>query len=166
MNSKKVKIVLIGVAFTFLSLAYLLILDFFVLGNISDWSMKLFQKYLIIDFNIQDKILIRWFPLLLSIIVIYTKDMGTKSFIRLILSGYITVSFSLLLGYFLAVITWTSGGAISPLLPEYIKYQPFTNYWALFILFGIVLAIWLHFKKGKESSSELIDDNSSERSAR
>ncbi len=54
------------------------------------------------------------------------------------------------LGLIIALLTWTNEGTENPLLPEYLKYQPFHYYWTVFIVLGLILSIsYLYILKKK-----------------
>ena len=54
--------------------------------------------------------------------------------------GICTIFLSILIGILIGINTWLPYKS-SPLLPEYIVEQPFSNYWTIFIIFGILISL-------------------------
>lgn len=135
----------------------MLFINNFVLVVLGDWTMQIANKFLIINLTIIDENLIRWFPFIVGLTCALTNVKDLQVLVERVFWTLLTVIGFLLLAILVALFTWSSNGADSPLLPEYIKYQPFMNYWTVFIALGITLPmiqlIWKR-KKNAEVNDE------------
>ena len=121
--------------------------------------MAMSNKFLVFDWTIVDKNLIRWFPLLLGMVYTMIGVKNLELFIRRVFLTILTTLAMILIAVITGLYTWTSESGPSPLLPEYLKYQPFTFYWTVFILIGIIMPFFPMIKRwiNYDRNNELID---------
>lgn len=134
-------------------------IGFYVLINLGDWTLAFANKYLILYWTGTDINLIRWFPLIVGIVCTIVGVNDLRVFIKRVFWTLLTVVAFLVLALFIAMLFWTSEGGPSPLLPEYIKYQPFANDWTVFIALGVLLPMIPLIRKRRDNvdNDELID---------
>ena len=127
-----------------------------------DWTMKMFKKYLVFNLTSIDRLLISWLPLILAFAYSFAGIKKIQEFIKKVLWTITTVLVFFLAGIAVGLMTWTSDGGDSVLLPEYLKYQPIKYYWSFFIVLGIISpaipTIISYLKKSNSSSDEIIDN--------
>ena len=140
------------------SIGLMQFLDFVVLMHLDNWTLKFFGQFLIYDWTSLDKNLVRWFPLLIGILMLIKKPKDSTTIFKSIMMSLAFIFFSIIIGIIVALYTWTNEGAESPLLPEYIRYQPFQNYWTMFVLSGLIISILFYLKKSKKIENNLIDN--------
>lgn len=119
--------------------------------------MKFFGKFLIFELTSLDRNLVRWLPLLIGTVMLIKTPKDTRTIVKSILISLATVFFTIILGIIIAINTWTNEGTDSPLLPEYIRYQPFQYYWTTFILIGLIISTLFYIKKRSKYEENLID---------
>ncbi|MFT6280946.1 MAG: phage shock protein PspC (stress-responsive transcriptional regulator) [Salibacteraceae bacterium] len=139
--NQSLKIILAGLVLCIMTQALMLFIDLYVLFHLGEWTMEIANKFLVFNWTITDKNLIRWFPLIVGVACALANVKDIQALIKRVFWTLLTVLGCLLLAYIVALFTWTNEQADSPLLPQYIKYQPFVNYWTLFITFGILIPI-------------------------
>ena len=157
LQNPSVKLILIGLVFCIFTHALMFFLDYFILTQIGKWAQDIFSRYLIFHWTTLDRLIIRWFPLFITGIYIFS---GMKSASQLLYQFFwITLSILMffLLAVFVALFFWTNDGGDSPLLPDYLRYQPFANYWTLFIALGILLPLIPFWTRKEKYHEELID---------
>lgn len=138
---KTKQILLVSAIICVFTIMITILLDLYVFPNLSGLINKWSQKYLIFNFNIFDYNLIRYFPLIAMLTLLRKQNITVKYLIKINAIVLISILLSISIGFVVAINTWTNASAISPLLPTYIKYQPFSMYWTLFILLGISLPL-------------------------
>lgn len=147
----KLKIFVIGILLCSISYGLMFLLDYFIFIKLGDWTLPLFKKYLVIHLTLTDMFLVRWFPLILAVSQILTNINATKIYFKTVLWSFVSVIGMLISGILIALLTWTNEKAESPLLPEFLKYQPFEYYWTIFIIGGLMISILImYFLKRKE----------------
>ena len=116
------------------------------------------SKYLIINFNGIDNLLLLFFPAITFSYFLLKRIVQPKVFLKTVLLTFLTVTLTVLSGIIIAIGTWTKSGS-NPLLPGYIRYQPFSHYWTIFILLGIFIPIILHHfqKQTPLQNNQIID---------
>lgn len=124
---------------------YLFILGLGQLGNL---TLKSFHKFLIVNLSMIDTILLCFFPIILGTVFILHKSTNYRLLLKIILQTFLTLILSVVAGIFFAIVSWEEKSS-NPLLPEYIRYQPFSFYWTLFICLGIFIPITYYFLKKK-----------------
>jgi hypothetical protein len=144
------KILLIGLVLCILSEGILIFIHLYLIGHLGEWTYPVVNKYIIIEWTKSDSNLTRWLPLIVAIFYIISGKRKIEEFIKRVFLTLLSFIGFFVLGILFALIFWTSEGGGSPLLPEYIKYQPFAHYWTIFIAIGIILPIIPIFKNRKE----------------
>ena len=139
--NQSLKIVLAGLVMCIMTQGLMLFIDHYVLVHLGDWTMAMTNKFLVFDWTITDKNLIRWFPLIVGVACAIIGVRDLQIFIKRVFWTLLTVLGFILIAILIGLFTWTSNGGDSPLLPEYLKYQPFSNYWTVFIAVGILLPL-------------------------
>lgn len=151
-----IKILLTGLVLCLLSQGILLFIHLYLIGHLGEWTMPVVGKYIIIDWTKSDSNLIRWLPLIVGIVYIISGKRKIDEFVKRVLITLLSFIGFFLLGILFALIFWTSEGGGSPLLPEYVRYQPFKHYWTIFLATGIVLPLIPIFK---DRNDELRDQD-------
>lgn len=158
----KLKIVLTGLVLCLMTHTLRLFLDHYFLIHMGDWTMKIFKKYLVFNLTSIDRFLISWLPIILAIAYSFAGIKKIQVFIIKVMWSITSVIVFFLLGIIVGLMTWTSDGGDSVLLPDYLIYQPIKYYWSFFIVLGIVLpaipTIINYLKKSDSSSDEVIDN--------
>lgn len=146
-------------AMCLLTVGLMWFIDLYVLWHLSDWTLALANKYLILNWTGTDRNLVRWFPLIVGIVCTMVGVTDLRIFIKRVFWTLLTVMAFLVLALFIALFFWTIEGGPSPLLPEYIKYQPFANYWTVFIVLGVLLPMFPLIRKRRDTAGndELIN---------
>lgn len=124
--------------------------------RLGDWTFDHFQQFLIVQLQPLDRMLMQWAPVLWSVpIVVYGLNYP-RQLLGMTALGMGSMSLSLCAGIAWSLFTWKPDTS-SPLLPEYIRAQPFDHYWTVFLLVGIALPIvWMmatHRKKVKDGNT-------------
>ena len=148
--NQRLKILLSGLVLCIMTQSLMLFIDQYVLVRLGDWTMTMDNKYLILNWTILDKNLVRWFPLIIGISCVIFSVKDVHILVKRVFWTLLSVLSFIVIAILIALFTWTNDTADSPLLPEYIKYQPFVNYWTVFISLGILLAIIPIAKSRKE----------------
>jgi hypothetical protein len=149
--NQNLKILLTGLSMCIATLAFIVFIQLYVFNHLGDWTMATVNKFLVFHWTTLDNNLIRWLPLIVGVAYVISGKKRIDRFIKRVLLTLLSVIIVLILGILIALITWTSDGADSPLLPRYIKYQPFENYWTVFIVIGILISTIPIFFNQKES---------------
>ena len=144
--NQNLKIISFGILLSSISFGLLLILYYYVFTKLGDLTLPLTKKYLVFNFTSIDQGLIRLFPLIIALIHVSFRDKETKAYFRNVLWIYLSIMTMIFLGFIIALLTWTNDEAENPLLPEFLKYQPFKYYWTLFIVFGLIVSISYFYK--------------------
>lgn len=137
-----------------LSIELMLIIINYLFANIGTWTMAISNKYLVINFTPIDKILITFFPVVPAFIHSIGESINITAFLKQALWLFISVILFFIAGLGIGLLTWTTTSSISPLLPNYLKYQPFTYYWTLFLIPSILIpVIFPIYRKMKRENS-------------
>lgn len=96
----------------------MLFIDHYFLIHLGDWTMAMSNKFLVFDWTIVDKNLIRWFPLLLGMVYTMIGVKNLELFIRRVFLTILTTLAMILIAVIIGLYTWTSESGPSPLLPE------------------------------------------------
>ena len=155
---QNVRIIIYGVLLCILSYGLMLILDYFVFVKLGDLTLPLTHKYLVINLNSIDRNLIRSFPLLLAIIQISVRRSQTKIYFKTVLWTFVSIISMMFLGLIIALLTWKHENIENPLLPDFLKDQPFDYYWTIFIITGLLISIIISYllKMKKENCVQTI----------
>ncbi|MFT6500962.1 MAG: phage shock protein PspC (stress-responsive transcriptional regulator) [Crocinitomicaceae bacterium] len=153
------KMILAGLVLCIMTQALMLFIDHYVLVHLGEWTMEIANKFLILNWTTVDKNLIRWFPLIVGLACALANVKDIQVLIKRVFWTLLTVLSCLLLAYIVALFTWTNEQADSPLLPQYIKYQPFVHYWTVFIAFGILVPMVPLFRdrRKRAGNNNIID---------
>ena len=147
------KILLIGIGMSICSFGLTFIFYSFVLTNLGDWTMSITQKYLIFNLNPIDNSLFQWFPVIIALVHISFRIKEIKIYFKTLLWTLCSLLTMFFIGVAIALLTWTNEGSESPLLPDYLKYQPNTYYWTIFLFLGILVSVlFLFLKQGNRLS--------------
>ncbi len=146
----KTLLIITGMCVLSLIAAYFVNLIF---NHLGDWTMSMNQIFLVHNLSIVDLNLIRWFPLLIALILNLTDTWNTKTYFKIVLWTLSYLLIFLSVGIAIALFTWTNTQNPSPLLPQYLSYQPFSFYWTVFITLGITLPILFHILKRKHKTT-------------
>jgi hypothetical protein len=160
MIPSKIQSIIICAAFTVLSFGFMAFIDSIIRPYLGDFSASPLHNHLAISFSEVDRMMIRWHPLAIAFLLTFKKNLVAISIIRLMLAILVSLSLGLVLGWLVAIFTWPLPTGTSPLLPSYtyIKYQPFTFYWTIFISAGILLPVIIYRWKRTRNNSDLLDD--------
>ena len=145
--NQNLKIVLISLGTCLISFGLAILVNQ-VMIHLPDITMFLMNKYLIssggtfLDLN-----LIVWFPLILGFFSILSGSKTTRSFFRRFVWTFISLILWLTIGVVVATLTWKA--PLNPLLPDYLKFQPFGNYWTIFIVLGILTPLVIELIRNK-----------------
>lgn len=135
------------------------ITDKYLMAHLGELTMIITNKYLIGGWNHLDRLLLTFFPLIIGVVFILSGFRSLKDYLVRIIWTFLLLLISLILGLTVALMTWQNLEGDYILLPKYIKHQPFTFYWTIFICLGIIGSIspiLLNRKKGF-ISNDLID---------
>lgn len=153
------KIVITSIGLSLVSVFVADVVHIFGFSRIDDIIAVFMKKYLIFQITKTDLFLFRYFPLLVAVFFLfYDKKTPVKRFIWVNLRILGAILLFLFIGIIAALLIWPS--LDTNYLPDNVLIQPFTFYWTLFILSGIVLPIylWLRKKSKKSPAQDLIDD--------
>ncbi|MFD1553275.1 hypothetical protein DNU06_16800 [Putridiphycobacter roseus] len=141
------KIILTGIGASIVSILLQWFFNYYVLVKLGDWTMALNQKFLVHQTTTLDVLLLNYFPIIIAGIFIVGGVLQTKQYRKFILWTSFSIIIMMILGFVVGLITWTTEGAVSPLLQQYIKYQPFKNYWTIFITLGVLIPLIIKYLK-------------------
>ncbi len=139
--NQSLKIMLAGLLMCIVTHGLMLFINLYFLIHLGDWTMAISNKYLLIDWTVLDRNLVRWFPFFVGVMCAISRVKKIQILAKHVLWTLLSVIGFILLGIIIALLTWTSKGADSQLLPESLKHQPFANYWTVFIGIGILLGL-------------------------
>ncbi len=143
----------INILITLLSIGIMVIftfvLSFYFLMNLGDWSYYVIQKFLILNLQQIDQILIQFSPLIYIFPILKSKSKFWVEMLLMTVSSVCLIFLSLIIGIAIALMTWGNKKFPSSFLPNYILEPPFQNYSTIFILIGISIPIILLFYKNK-----------------
>lgn len=141
MSKDTKRIVLFGCLMCVCSYVFMLIADIYFMANLSELTMRFTGKYLIGGWNNVDKIVLAFFPFIASIIFISMRRHDVKEYLIRIGWTFLMLIISLILGLTIALFTWQNLEGDFMLFPKYIKHQPFSFYWTIFICLGFVASM-------------------------
>lgn len=148
MNDKKLFIVLGTSILIFVSL-------FFCGWYLMEGLQSIFNmtgRFAYLAIGVPEYIVLGFFPLINYILLKQNLNFSLK---KLLLQN--TASLIIITGFIgLGILTmclFKFDDMASPLLPDYLVYQPFVAYWALFILAGTIVGIILQRKKSLQQKS-------------
>lgn len=156
--NKSFKIIIVSIG-----LCLLLIVIFIALTQlfhlfIYDLIVKFSHKWFIAKFAVIDSVLFWGHPIISGVLFIkYDKNIHVKKLIEVNSQILISILICLSIGCTVALFTWLPD---NELLPSHIVVQPFRFYWTPFILTGIVIPLYLWFRKRskKHFNQNVIDD--------
>lgn len=152
MNKKtNLKYIMVIILTSILSIELMLILINYVFAHLGTWTMSLSNKYLVINLTPIDKALITFFPVVPAFIHSIGEGININAFLKQSLWLFLSVILFFASGIGIGLLTWTTTSSISPLLPNYLKYQPFTYYWTLFLIPSILIPIVFPFLSKKQN---------------
>jgi hypothetical protein len=140
----------------FITISFTLILNLYLLNILFEKTQTKFNKYLIFKLHPIDNWILCFYPLLFIYPILLRKSPFIKTMLMNTFLGLLMIFLCFIAGYFIALNTWTSNG-VSSLLPDYVKYQPYSYYWTLFILSGIVFPFLRLFYKTNKTEEGVID---------
>lgn len=138
------------------TVTFMYFMFFYVFMNLGDWTFKYFNKFLTFQLTPIDHFLVQFTPLFFVYPIIKNKLSYSKELIKTTVLGICTLFLSILSGILLGILTWPHDES-SPLLPEYIRVQPFGNYWTIFIIIGICVPFVMLIRKSKLNKTEILD---------
>ena len=140
---QNLKIVLTGIGMCIVSFGVLLFVRDILLGL----TNSLTEQYLIFNFTSLDANLIFLCPIIIALIQIVLKIERVDFLMKSVFFTLIGIILMIFIGLIVALITWESEDG--QLLPGYYKFQPFVNFWTIFIALGMlssVISIYFYSK--------------------
>ena len=147
------KIIILGIGASIVSIVFQWFFNYYVLAKLGNWTMALNQKFLVHQTTATDVLILNYFPIIVAGIFIVARTLQIKLYLKFILFTSFSIIILLTLGFVVGLITWTTEGSVSPLLPLYIKYQPFKNYWTIFITLGVLIPLVMKLIKGSNNKT-------------
>jgi heme/copper-type cytochrome/quinol oxidase subunit 2 len=119
--------------------------------------MFLTHRFLLVNIVPIDVILLQTIPVTAFIIQLISRRLEIYTFLLLAFFSLIYVFGLLIVGLTIALFTWQIAENQSPLIPEYVRQQPFDAYWTIFILIGLALPWVLFLSNNRQVNRTQVD---------
>jgi len=149
------KLILIAIGACIVSIGLMLFIDLIVLVYLGDWTMEMTDKFLVLNWTAIDRYIVRWFPILVVLGCILIRDYSIKRYFRKMIWTFLSLILSVFVAVIFALVFWTSEGGDSAFLPQNIRYQPFENYWTIFIVLGISLPLGISLLHNRNKTDNI-----------
>lgn len=157
MSKHTIKIFLIGLLLCGCTYFIMVTTDNKIMVHLGGLTMKLTNNYLIGGWNNIDRLLLTFYPLFVGLAYTLLGFRSVKGYlIRMVWTFFIILT-SIISALVVALFTWQNLERDYMLLP-YIKLQPFSIYWTIFICMGILgsmMPILLNRNKGSQSNQTI-----------
>lgn len=153
--NKKASIVINALGLVFVIAIIIKLFEFFIFPHLNSWIISSTNKYLVLYLNSIDLYVINLFPLVIALIQIFKSKIDEKVLFRSSAAILSCISLMLLIGLIVAWFTWPS---LNPegntLIPLNYKIKPFEFYWTIFIVTGILIAIFYYTIIRKQTAKQ------------